>query len=438
VAVSGGRDSLALWHAAASAARALGGIDVVGLHVHHGLQPQADAWPRQLQQRARRWAARGLPVSLRWRRLDGAPARGDSVEAWARRERYAALAAMADEAGATLVLLAHHRRDQAETVLLQLLRGAGPAGLAAMPAGASRRGLVWARPWLDQPRTAVEAYLRRHWLHPVDDPSNADPRWARNALRLRVWPALTAAFPGAEAALAASARRLHEAAQCLAELAESDLQRCRGADGVLLVAAWAALSPARRANALRRWLNERAGAAPDALVARLLHELPPARLGRWPAPGGTLRLHQGVLRFACDGAGNVQIAAEGPALTIDLSRCGHHPIPGWHGSFEVRRTAAGGIAVAELRHCTLKPRAGGEQLQRAPGTPPRRLKKQFQAEGVPPWQRGGPLVHGETGLLYVPGLGIDARRVAPPGQPMRSLRWVPDPPGAPGREQGGD
>jgi tRNA(Ile)-lysidine synthase len=433
VAVSGGRDSLALWHAAARAAQALGGIDVIGLHVHHGLQPQADAWPRQLQQRARRWAARGLPVSLRWRRLDGAPARGDSVEAWARRERYAALAAMAVEAGATLVLLAHHRRDQAETVLLQLLRGAGPAGLAAMPAGASRHGLVWARPWLDQPRAVIETYLRRHRLRPVDDPSNEDPRWARNALRLQVWPVLAAAFPAAEPALAASARRLFEAASCLAELAESDLQRCRAADGALRVAAWAALSPARRANALRRWLGEQVGAAPDALVGRLLHELPPARPGQWPAPGGTrLRLHHGVLRPA------VGADADGPTLTVDLSRCGRHPVPGWHGSFEVRRTAAGGIALAELRGCTLRPRTGGEQLQRAPGTPPRRLKKQYQAAGVPPWQRGGPLVHGEAGLLYVPGLGVDARRVAPPGQPMRSLRWVPDAPGGPGRDGGGD
>ncbi|MBN8508209.1 MAG: tRNA lysidine(34) synthetase TilS, partial [Burkholderiales bacterium] len=125
-------------------------------------------------------------------------------------------------------------------------------------------------------------------------------------------------------------------------------------------------------------------------------------------------------------------------LAVDLSRCGLHPVPGWHGSFEVRRAVAGGIAAADLRACMLRPRTGGERIQRAPGTPPRRLKKQYQAAGVPPWQRGGPLIHGAAGLLYVPGLGIDARRVAPPGQPMRRLRWVPDAPGAPGREEGGD
>jgi tRNA(Ile)-lysidine synthase len=432
VAVSGGRDSLALWHAAARAARACGGIEGIGLHGHHGLQPQADGWLRQLQRRARRWAAGGLPVSLRWQRLDGAPARGDSVEAWARRGRYDALARMAERAGATLVLLAHHRRDQAETVLLQLLRGGGPAGLAAMPASARRRDLVWARPWLDRPRTAIEAYLRRHRLRPVDDPSNDDARWARNALRRRVWPELAAAFPGAEPALAASARRMHEAAACLAELAQADLRTCRRADGGLLVAAWAALSSARRANALRVWLAEQAGSAPGALVDRLLLELPPARAGQWPSPGGTLRLHRGVLHLGRDAA------ADGPTMPIDLSRCGRHPVPGWQGSFEVCRASVGGIAVAELRQCTLRARTGGERMQRAPGTPARQLKKQYQAAGVPPWHRGGPLVHGENGLLYVPGLGIDARRTAAPGQPMRSLRWVPDAPGGPGREGGGD
>jgi tRNA(Ile)-lysidine synthase len=422
VAVSGGRDSLALWHAAAHAAQALGGLEVIGLHVHHGLQPQADGWLRQLQQRARRWAARGLPVALRWHRLDGAPARGDSVEAWARRGRYAALAAMAEEAGAPLVLLAHHRRDQAETVLLQLLRGAGPAGLAAMPAQAPRGGVVWARPWLDQPRAAIESYLRRHRLRPVEDPSNGDPRWARNALRLRVWPVLSSTFAGAEPALARSARRLHEAADCLAELAQADLVRCCRADGTLIVVAWLALSPARRANALRRWLADLVGAAPDALVQRLLHELPPARVGQWPAPGGALRLHRGALQLAPGPGPRV----DGPTFAVDLSRCGRHPVPGWHGTFEVRRVAAGGVAASELRDCTLQARTGGEQFQRAPGTPPRQLKKQYQAAGVPAWQRGGPLVHGAAGLIYVPGLGLDARRRAPPGQPMRSLRWLPD------------
>merc|ERR1739841_308703 len=118
---------------------------------------------------------------------------------------------MARQAGADLLLLAHHRRDQAETLLLQALRGAGVAGLAAMPRQDWRDGVLWVRPWLDHPREAIEAYIAQHGLRHIDDDSNGDPRFARNRLRLQVWPALQAAFPQAKAALAASADRLADA-----------------------------------------------------------------------------------------------------------------------------------------------------------------------------------------------------------------------------------
>jgi len=155
VAYSAGRDSTALLHATACAARELG-VEVVALHVHHGLMKEADAWLRFAGQQVERWREAGLPVNLVSTRLGGKPSKGDSVEAWARRERRVALAHMAQAAGASAVLLAHHRRDQAETVLLQALRGAGPAGLAAMPRAVERDGLWWLRPWLDQPREAIE------------------------------------------------------------------------------------------------------------------------------------------------------------------------------------------------------------------------------------------------------------------------------------------
>jgi tRNA(Ile)-lysidine synthase len=134
-------------------------VRVVALHVHHGLQPQADDWWRHCATTCRRWAARGAALHFAATRLDSAPARGDSVEAWARRERRRALHSMALANGASLLLLAQHRRDQAETVLLQALRGAGSAGLAAMPREVERDGLVWCRPWLDMPRPAIDAYL---------------------------------------------------------------------------------------------------------------------------------------------------------------------------------------------------------------------------------------------------------------------------------------
>ena len=117
VAYSGGRDSTALLHATLTQATPLG-IEIVALHVHHGLSPNADTWLAHCASQCARWTVRGLPVRLIAQRLVGSPAHGDSVEAWARRERYRALREMALEVGASAVLLGQHRRDQAETVLL--------------------------------------------------------------------------------------------------------------------------------------------------------------------------------------------------------------------------------------------------------------------------------------------------------------------------------
>ncbi|MDH4392363.1 MAG: tRNA lysidine(34) synthetase TilS [Aquabacterium sp.] len=286
VAFSGGRDSLALLHATCRAAQALG-LQVAALHIHHGLLPEADAWLLRARRLCARWRRQGWPVTLQWARLSGQPAPGDSLEAWARAGRHAALVQLAQQAGASLLLLAHHRRDQAETFILQALRGGAPAGLSAMPRQIQRAGLVWARPWLDQPRSAIEAYLHRYRLQPVDDPSNADARLARNRLRLQVWPALEAAFGHAETSLAAAAQRAQEARAALDELAAQDLAPLVGADGRLAVAGWRNLSAARQANAVRAWWAAQAGhSAPQALVVRLLHEVRPKGVARWPAGGG--------------------------------------------------------------------------------------------------------------------------------------------------------
>src|SRR3989338_6181543 len=211
VAFSGGRDSTALLHATAVAARDWPGATVVALHVHHGLSAQADGWQRHAEAACQVWAAEGLPVRLLCRRVRLNLSVGDSVEAVARAARYTALQEMAREAHADLLLLAHHRQDQAETLLLQALRGGGLAGLAGIPRDVIREGVRWVRPWLDHPRSAIEAYVAAHGLVYIDDDSNADPRYARNLLRMSVWPALVSAFPDAEANLAASARRLSDA-----------------------------------------------------------------------------------------------------------------------------------------------------------------------------------------------------------------------------------
>ncbi len=291
VAASAGRDSTALLHCTLRAAAPLG-IEVLALHVHHGLMADADTWLRQVREQARRWGA-----GFDSRHLSGRPAPGESVEAWARDGRYCALAEMAHDAACPLVLLAHHRRDQAETWLLQALRGAGPAGLSAMPVQALRGGITWARPWLALPREAIEAYGRRHRLRHADDPSNAARDLARGRLRRAVWPALSAAFPQAEQTLAAAAARAQQAARLAEEVAALDATGVI-ASGSLGIAPWMALPPARRRNLLRAWLADATGQLPpETLLTRLDAELPLPHARRWPAPGGELHRHRARLHF---------------------------------------------------------------------------------------------------------------------------------------------
>lgn len=422
VAYSGGRDSTALLHATLAAA-AEQGIGVVAIHVHHGLSAHADAWLAHCEAQCARWAKRGWPVSFEADRLSERPPKGESIEAWARRARYRALRRLALANDAEIVMLAHHRRDQAETFLLQALRAAGVAGLSGMPREIERDGITWARPWLDVSREQVEAYVRRHRLRFVDDDSNADPRFARNRLRLAVWPALSQAFPSAEATLAAAAEWAQEATACLSELAAMDLATAQTPAGGLDVRGWSALSPARRVNVLRAWLKGAIGQAPDAsLVRRLALELEGTGSAQWPTAGGRLARYRGVLKFLAESAGEPASPAE---QVLSIKRAGDYKVPAWRGELRVERVKAGGVPISMLSAATLRARTGGEQFQSGPGRPPRSLKKQFQAAAMPAWERSGPLVyHGET-LLFVPGLGIDARAIAPEGVPQATLTWIP-------------
>lgn len=424
VATSGGRDSTALLHCVVRQARPLG-LRVLALHVNHGLQAQADDWQSAVQAQAKRW---GAEVAIT--RLTGAPVKGDSIEAWARRGRYDALAQMALQHQCRLVLLAHHRGDQAETWLLQALRGAGSAGLAAMPALAQRQGLSWARPWLQQPRAAIEAYVRRHRLSFVDDPSNSDTRLARNRLRLQVWPALLQAFSDAESVLAAAAAQSQQALALAEEIAAIDLQAAADATG-LNIERWALLSAARQKNLLRAWMREQqVDAAPESLLKRLQVELHNCKLGRWPAKSGFLHLYRGQLQWRPVASAVAQAkVAEPPAQQIDLQTPGCHTLAAWCGHFEVCEVAQAerGVCPTQLRGLWARQRHGGEQFALGPKATARSLAKQFQARAVPPWQRHGPLLWTAAGqLLFVPGLGFNA--VASSISGGLSLRWVPDAP----------
>jgi len=419
VACSGGRDSTALLHATAAVAQAQG-LHVLALHVHHGLQPEADVWFEHVSDQCERWASEGLPVSFAGHKLTGRPARGDSIEAWAREARYATLARLAHAGGATAVLLAHHRSDQAETFLLQALRGAGVAGLSGMPRRIERDGLAWLRPWLNQPRAAIERYVAWHGLDFIDDASNSDLRFARNRLRHAVWPALTAVFPDAEVSLGSAARWAQQARRVLDEIAIEDLQASADDKG-LHVVAWKALSADRRANALRLWLRRQTGSAPPAsLIERLQTELLETGPAQWPLDGHVLHRYRG--RLTCRESPAVAVRSV-PETTLSITRAGRYRLPGWGGELVAKRVRAGGIPLSWLAQLQLLTRVGGEQFQAGLHRPPRSLKKQYQAAGVPEWEREGPLVFSGGQLLFAPGLGIDARGIGLPGQTQLSLHW---------------
>ncbi len=263
VALSGGADSAMLALHAARAARETG-CELHALHVHHGLQRDADAW----QQHAHRLAAQ-LGISCHGLRVEVA-IQGDGMESAARDARYGAFARLAAIAGLDTILLAHHRDDQAETVLLRLLRGAGPLALAAMAPETTRDGLRYLRPWLAVPRARIldcaDRYGRRSGWRPVRDPSNLDPRYTRGALRERLVPALDDRWPAWQDILVRHARQARELSQWVEETVRDDWARLDPApdDTDFSLAAWRRLPPARQAQVLRHWLRLHGLRAPTA------------------------------------------------------------------------------------------------------------------------------------------------------------------------------
>ncbi|HSP01681.1 MAG TPA: tRNA lysidine(34) synthetase TilS, partial [Thioalkalivibrio sp.] len=246
VAFSGGLDSHVLLHALAALCGE-GFYELHAIHIHHGLNSQADAWADHCAR-----VCRDLDVGLEVIAVNARAARGESPEAAARAARYQALASCMKEGDG--LLTAHHRRDQAETLLLQLLRGAGSAGLAAMPRW-QPLGSGWhGRPLLDVSREAIEDYARERDLHWIEDNSNLDARFDRNLLRQQVMPLLRARWQGVDETLARAAAHQAEGLGLLGDLARQDLEQIRGElPGTLSVSELTGLRPARIRNVLRFW-----------------------------------------------------------------------------------------------------------------------------------------------------------------------------------------
>ncbi len=399
VAFSGGADSHALLHALCQLREALAPAEIGAIHVHHGLHAQADAWERD----CRRMCAE-LDVAIDVLRVDAGAGPGESPESAARRARYAALEALlgADEA----VCTAHHQRDQAETVLLQLVRGAGPAGLAGMPALAPL-GRGWlARPLLDTSPQALRDYLLRHGLRWTEDPGNADRRFDRNYVRHEILPRLEDRWPGVQRTLARAAAHQADSAAIARALARTDLAAARGPlPGTLSGPALARLPVARARNLLRGWLAERGLPAAAATHLRgILDELVTAPGDAMPMvnwPGTEVRRYRDALYalapLPVHDASRAIVWNPGSALELP------------HGVLEAAIAEGRGLRVERCADARVEVRfrQGGERFRLAGHRHSTALKKFLQSSAVPPWLRDRiPLIYVDGELAAVAGLGV--------------------------------
>lgn len=275
VALSGGADSAMLAVHAAIVAERLSDIELHCFHIHHGLQAAADNWAKHVHQ-----LAGGLGVACHSMRVAVAGDTGKGMEAAARDARYAGLKRLASFTGVSHVLLAHHRDDQTETVLMRLLRGSGPTGLAAMAPISRRDGLIYLRPWLDIDRSQILASARDYaaasgWA-PVNDPTNVDDAYTRGAVRRRLTPVLNERWPAWRTTLLRHARQARELAQLLDEVAAEDFSHldAAGDSTRFSLEAWRGLSPQRQVLVLRYWLSLHGLRAPsDARMRELCRQL---------------------------------------------------------------------------------------------------------------------------------------------------------------------
>jgi tRNA(Ile)-lysidine synthase len=406
VGLSGGVDSVVLLHLLRRGLR-LPPSRLSAIHVNHQISTNAASWASH----CRRYC-RTLGVNLQVVKVE--VPRGNSTEAAAREARYRVFS----DSGCDVVALAHNRDDQSETVLLQLLRGAGPRGLAAMPGLRQGAPAIW-RPLLGVPRSVIEAYARRHRLQWVDDESNLDRGYLRNFLRHDVLPMIEARLPGTGAVLARAARLQAEASDLLDALADRDLGDARLDTGRTLELAKLEDLPGHRArNALRLFLHRHGARMPQAL--RLDELLRQALTARNDAQVCVDLGDVALRRFR----GKLHLVSPLPRLPHDLKLAwdgrGVLALPQLGGTLRLESHKGSGIAADWLQSGRLfvRIRHGGEKLRLTRGGPQRTLRNLLQEGEVPPWMRERlPLLYLDDRLAAVPGIGVDARfRCAAQGQ----------------------
>ncbi|MEO1244473.1 MAG: tRNA lysidine(34) synthetase TilS [Pseudomonadota bacterium] len=381
---------------------------LTAVHVNHGLHPDSAEWAEQC-----RAVAGESGVDFKRLDVEVDTASGDSVEAAARHARYAALGALLDTGD--WLFTAHHLDDQIETLLLNLLRGSGPDGLAAMPA-ARRLGAGWLlRPLLGLTRSTIEARGRSLGLRWLEDPGNAEPRFDRNYLRREVIPVLKARWPDLEVRLLGSIDRAQEASGLLRELGAADLARL-GGPAHLDVLELRKLSAARRRNLVRQALRELGLPLPPLSVMRSIEaDVIDAADDRSPHaawPGAEVRRYRARLFL-------MPPLAEPPSGTLPVQgAC--VTLPAGLGTLAIDAGERGveGLSVG-WRH-------GGESIRLHPAGPSRKLKKLLQDAGIVPWMRNRmPLLYRHGELVAV------ADRFAAQtadGKPVLRVEWSGHPP----------
>lgn len=393
VAYSGGADSTALLHALARLPRARE-RGLRALHVDHGLHADSTRWAEHCER-----FCEALDIPIQIVRAQVEHARGEGVEAAGRRARYEAFERHL-RPGEWLAL-AHHRDDQVETVLLKLLRGAGPQGLAGMRERRPlKQGTLW-RPLLDTPRSVLRDYVAAHGLEYIEDPSNADILLSRNYLRAEILPRLHAHWPHATQSILHSAKLCRDSADHLDALAGSALQALVRNGSTLDATGWSALPDALRALVLERWLHDRGLSAPtQAQMAELRRQVMQAREDHVPLvawPGTEVRVWRGALHA---------MAPSGPLPEGWACAWRGEPLALPGGGTLALADESGAPGSRRFQEpLQVRFRRGGERIKPANDAHTRELRDLLQRAGVPPWQRARiPLVFRGDELLAVADL----------------------------------
>ena len=413
VAFSGGLDSCVLLHLLAAINKTLP-FQLSAHHVHHGLSVNADAWADFCA-----LTCANLRVPLTISKVKINKNSGLGVEATAREARYSALLST----DAQFICLAHHQDDQAETLLLQLARGAGVKGLAGMAAVSGKL----LRPLLDVPRSHLVAYAKQHQLTWIEDESNTDTTFDRNFMRHKVLPILEESYPSIRQTFGRSAQHMAQASNLLDELAALDAANCAYIAGSkqLQLQTLAQLSQARVNNVLRWWLAQLGAALPSAMQLQQISQ----QLLQASADANILiKLSANLVlrRFQ----GNAYLVNGLPA--VDASMCLE-----WRSEEAITlpdqtrllfsQQLGQGIALRHMasKKLTIRYRQGGETIKPQANRPTRRLNALLQTIGMPPWQREClPLIWLDDVLATIPNVAVDAGLQAGSDEMGLAVSWL--------------